>query len=219
MIVHPSRAPLDAYDSAEEQEEVESTPTRALPSGFVDESPAPVQHFEDPPEQAVRRRKEKREKRGRKKDKLHLLSSIRFGSEDEGEDGNHDGGDASLSFSFTRRDLALARLDREATSRSLSHTYAYSDSDAGSDTASISSSTYSHMDADPSGGSNDYYPLTLRARYHPKMITQMWSDSAMRHLVTALAWCRFLLVLGIALGFALWQCVPLSSFRTRREAY
>jgi hypothetical protein len=202
VIVHPSKAPTDAYDSSQEHEVDVSTPTKFEPAL-------------DPPEKTLRRRSGK-EKRRSKKNKLRLLSSIRFGSEDEEE-----GETSGLSLSLSRRDLSLARLDHEASSRygspSLSRSYSVSHSDYSSDSdVSISSSTYSHLD--PTGASTDYYPLTLRARYHPRMITQMWSDSAMRHIVTAMAWCRFLLVLGLAMGVAIWQCVhcsfPLCSKRT-----
>lgn len=118
------------------------------------------------------------------------------------------------SSSQTRRKLAQRRLSREASTRTgldLVHVRdpAHSDhaSRASFDESDISSD-YDALDH-PLTRTSDYYPLALRSRYHPRMLATMMTDSALRHVVTLVTWIQFLVVLGMALGFALWQCVSL----------
>ncbi|GAA5850796.1 hypothetical protein JCM8547_009092 [Rhodosporidiobolus lusitaniae] len=204
VIIHPSRTPTDAYDSTVEVEEEQGNSTVEAPSPFPSASaisPQLQQH-----ETRLRRHREKKDRR--KKPKPSLLSSIRFGSEDEEE---NNGETTNLSVTLSRRDLALRRLEHEASTRIVSrprrgwateHDSCSSSSSASSDEGSVLSSNYDHLDAGPS---TDYYPLTLRARYHPKMVATMFGDSAMRHLAVVITWVRFLVVLGMALALALWQ--------------
>ncbi|GAA6030040.1 hypothetical protein JCM8097_009227 [Rhodosporidiobolus ruineniae] len=149
------------------------------------------------------RRKEKRRK---DKKRGGLLDAVRFGSENEDD-----------SPPTSRRELALQRLGLEASARFASNVRSASatrSDDEDSDAASLLSADYDHLD--PSGRSTDYYPLTLRARYHPRMVATMWTDSAMRQLWTFVTWVRFLFVLGMAVVFALWQG-PKKSIGPRRR--
>ncbi|KAM0792784.1 hypothetical protein ACM66B_002553 [Microbotryomycetes sp. NB124-2] len=52
---------------------------------------------------------------------------------------------------------------------------------------------------------NTFYPLTLRARYAPKMVVARMTDSAVKHLFLLVTYVRFFVVLGMALSWALWQ--------------
>ncbi|KAK4046422.1 hypothetical protein OIV83_006081 [Microbotryomycetes sp. JL201] len=52
---------------------------------------------------------------------------------------------------------------------------------------------------------NTFYPLTLRARYAPKMVVSRLTDSAVKHLFMLVTYVRFFVVLGMALSWALWQ--------------
>ncbi|GAA5844969.1 hypothetical protein JCM9279_000063 [Rhodotorula babjevae] len=127
---------------------------------------------------------------------------------------------ARQSASQTRRRHALRRLGREASTRSglevVHHAHPASDDssynirrryrieDALRDDESDISSTYDELDH-PLTRTADYYPVALRSRYHPRMLATMMTDSAVQHLVTLVTWIQFLVVLGMALGFALWQ--------------
>ena len=169
----------------------------------------------------LRSKKEKPNKKSRGKKNRHLvLSSIRFGSDEEDETPMED-----PSTPRSRRNLALRRLGLEASSRHTSRmfpqtqpqqqeheqdqvtTYASSDVGDNDDATSVVSSNYDLLDQRDNLASNDYYPLTLRARYHPKMLSNMMRDSAVRHVVTLITWVRFLVVLAMALSFAVWQYV------------
>lgn len=164
----------------------------------------------------IRSKKEKPSKKSRSKKNKHLvLSSIRFGSDEEDDTPVED-----PSTPRSRRNLALRRLGLEASSRHTSRMFPqpqtqqqqqdqvtiYASSDGDNDDAtSVVSSNYDLLDPRDNLASNDYYPLTLRARYHPKMLSNMMRDSAVRHVVTLITWIRFLVVLAIALSFAVWQ--------------
>ncbi|GAA5932043.1 hypothetical protein JCM3775_004221 [Rhodotorula graminis] len=148
--------------------------------------------------------------KGRGKGRAASVSAVGHQSEHEARD---DG--ARQSASQTRRRLALRRLGREASTRTglevvhLAHadTDDYrrdrSDDIPSSDESDISSA-YDELDH-PLTRTADYYPVALRSRYHPRMLATMMTDSAVQHLVRLVTWIQFLVVLGMALGFALWQ--------------
>ncbi|GAA5967907.1 hypothetical protein JCM21900_000742 [Sporobolomyces salmonicolor] len=123
-----------------------------------------------------------------------LLSSIRFGSEEEGN--------SSHSPELSRRALALRRLGLEASSR---HGTSANDWDESDDASSVILSDYDLVDGIDGHKGTDYYPLTLRARYHPRMLATMMTDSAVRHLITMVTWVHLFIVLTVAIGFSLWQ--------------
>ncbi|GAA5831242.1 hypothetical protein JCM11251_007806 [Rhodosporidiobolus azoricus] len=145
----------------------------------------------------LRRRKEKKGKR--RSHKTKLISDFRFSDEDEEQPGD-------ITSTLSRRNLALRRLKIEASSRYRDGDAYFSASDD-NDAASVLSSNYDHLDDTrrPRLRSADYYPLTLRARYAPTMVVRMWTDSAVQHVVTLVTWLRFLVVLGMALVFAVYQ--------------
>ncbi|BGP37171.1 hypothetical protein JCM10449v2_001075 [Rhodotorula kratochvilovae] len=144
--------------------------------------------------------------KGKGKSRADMLASFGFGS-DYDEYDKHE--EAKPSSTLTRRTLALRRLGREASTRSglelvRLHDPAHSDEECSSGDETAISSTYDELNH-PLTRTSDYYPLALRSRYHPRMLTTMMADSAVRHVVTLITWIRFLIVLGMALGFALWQ--------------
>jgi hypothetical protein len=51
----------------------------------------------------------------------------------------------------------------------------------------------------------DYWPIALRARYAPRMMITRSMDAVLRQLVIMLVYVRFYALLGLAVGFALWQ--------------
>jgi hypothetical protein len=183
----------------------EGEPTRSRLEGatfgkqkLIEASALPFGPVEDT--RKLRGKKEKTARKASRKNKNLVLSSIRFGSDEEDD----------LSTPVARRTLALRRLGIEASSRHTSRMFtpqpkeeqSFSDDD---DATSIVSSNYDLLDAQDRLSSNDYYPVTLRARYHPRMLTNMMRDSAVRHVVTLITWIRFLVVLAMALSFAVWQ--------------
>ena len=159
---------------------------------------------------------------GKGKGRAPSRSALGKGSDSEREERDVA---ARQSASKTRRRLALRRLGREASTRSglevVHLAQPGSDDrtydgrrrsrrdDASCDDESDISSTYDELDH-PLTRTADYYPVALRSRYHPRMLATMMTDSAVQHLVTLVTWIQFLVVLGMALGFALWQCVRLS---------
>ncbi|GAA5955589.1 hypothetical protein JCM3765_006823, partial [Sporobolomyces pararoseus] len=189
----------------------ESEPTRPLlegrPLGKQKLLVADIPYSEEAEDSSgLRGRKERKGRKSSRKNKNLVLSSIRFGSDEEDE----------VSTPVARRTLALRRLGIEASSRHTSRmfnqpnqeeqvtTFAPSDEDE-DDATSVVSSNYDLIDSQDRLSSNDYYPVTLRARYHPRMFTNMMRDSAVRHVVTLITWIRFLVVLAMALSFAVWQ--------------
>lgn len=130
---------------------------------------------------------------------------------------------------LSRRELALRRLglsQRSASatsSRSISPTpsrrhHTDDEDDEYSDEYSTSSrsdeddrnsilSDYDHLDSrgDLTLRGTDYYPVALRARYHPRMVALRMTDRAVQHLVDLVTYIQFFVVLGLALAFALWQ--------------
>lgn len=69
------------------------------------------------------------------------------------------------------------------------------------------SSEFSHLSSSArlARRGNNYYPLTLRARYAPTMLANRFRDNAVQKVLDLAAYIRFFAVLGMALAFALWQ--------------
>ncbi|GAA6000672.1 hypothetical protein JCM10207_004603 [Rhodosporidiobolus poonsookiae] len=166
----------------------------------------------------LRRRKEKKggsksKSRGGKK-QLQLFQ-LPFMDYDHNFDGAADDGEGEgegdVTTTLSRRDLALQRLGAEASSRfnslralpPASLADRDEDGDEDDDATSVSSADYDVLDS--AGRSTDYYPLTLRARYRPSMLATMFSDRAVRHVITFVTWVRFLLLLSMAVVFSIWQ--------------
>ncbi|GAA5919748.1 hypothetical protein JCM6882_008935 [Rhodosporidiobolus microsporus] len=170
------------------------------PRGGKSSSLSLFKQLEDKEAYDLRRRKDKKEKKrsGKGRKKRNALADFRFSDED-GE--ATEPGD--ITATLTRRDLALQRLNLEASSRFAAGSS--SDDRSLSDNESVLSSNYDHLDDGHGGRSADYYPLTLRARYAPRMVVRMWTDSAVQHVVTLVTWLRFLVVLGMALVYAVYQ--------------
>ncbi|KAL7344308.1 hypothetical protein BJY59DRAFT_15497 [Rhodotorula toruloides] len=53
--------------------------------------------------------------------------------------------------------------------------------------------------------SSDYYPLSIRARYRPRMVVARVTDSVVQKIVSFVTWIRFFTILGMAIVFAVWQ--------------
>lgn len=110
----------------------------------------------------------------------------------------------------SRRWHALRRLQREASSRrgkmtSRSRpTIDFSEDSA--DFESDISSDYDHLNHSLRR-SSDYYPLSVRARYHPRMVVTRVTDTVVQKIVSFVTWIRFFILLGMAIVFAVWQCV------------
>ncbi|GAA6010844.1 hypothetical protein JCM11491_004562 [Sporobolomyces phaffii] len=213
-----SRGYDDFATRAEKLEPVWADETDPL-AGRLEGPAQDKQRLLEAPESATQRderdprvlQSKKRGQKVRKKSKHLVLSSIRFGSDDEDD----------MSTPVARRTLALRRLGLEASSRHTSRMFTQPRQDESAatqapdddedvnddcdDAASIVSSNYDLVDPRDNLASNDYYPVTLRARYHPRMLTSMMRDSAVRHVVTLITWLRFLVVLAMALSFAVWQ--------------
>ncbi|GAA6055011.1 hypothetical protein JCM3770_000493 [Rhodotorula araucariae] len=141
--------------------------------------------------------------KGKGKGRADRLPSFGFDSDYEVRE------DSKASSALAKRTLGLRRLGREASARSglelvRLHDPARSDDEHSSGDESAISSTYDELNH-PLTRTSDYYPLALRSRYHPRMLATMMADSAICHVVTLITWIRFLVVLGLALGFALWQ--------------
>lgn len=49
----------------------------------------------------------------------------------------------------------------------------------------------------------DYYPLALRARYHPRMLARRLADASFAQLLAVITWVQFLLVISVAVSFAI----------------
>ncbi|GAA5902836.1 hypothetical protein JCM8208_006488 [Rhodotorula glutinis] len=165
----------------------------------------------DEPDVRSRRAKDGKSSEGQVtgKGKGRATSSSAFSERDERDEVTRQ------SASQTRRRLALRRLGREASTRTglevvhVAHSddrdrRRYRHKDVPSCDDSDISSTYDELDH-PLTRTADYYPVALRSRYHPRMLATMMTDSAVQHLVTFVTWIQFLVVLGMALGFALWQ--------------
>ncbi|GAA6064772.1 hypothetical protein JCM10212_006321 [Sporobolomyces blumeae] len=185
------------------------------------EAPGSTLSPEEPHRGKFGRGKAERGRKKSKKNKALVLAGIRFGSDEE--DSEDDMRSEALSTPGARRTSALRRLGLEASLRSTSRnfsrpgqpptTYAPStvlDEDGeqdvdDDDAASVVSSNYDLVDTRDRLSSTDYYPLTLRARYHPKMLANMMKDSAIRHVITLVTWVRLFVVLAMAVGFAVWQ--------------
>ncbi|BGP22102.1 hypothetical protein Rt10032_c18g5942 [Rhodotorula toruloides] len=111
----------------------------------------------------------------------------------------------------SRRWHALRRLQREASSMrgkltsrrrpALDSSEAEYDSD---DFESDISSDYDHLNHSLRR-SSDYYPLSVRARYHPRMVVARMTDTVVQKIVSFVTWIRFLVILGMAIVFAVWQ--------------
>ncbi|KAK4705007.1 hypothetical protein P7C70_g1204, partial [Phenoliferia sp. Uapishka_3] len=51
----------------------------------------------------------------------------------------------------------------------------------------------------------DYYPVSLRARYAPKVLATWAADSALQQVINFVLYLKLFVVLGMAVFFALWQ--------------
>ncbi|GAA5973757.1 hypothetical protein JCM11641_005119 [Rhodosporidiobolus odoratus] len=213
-LASPGAAPTDAYDTSLEDEpssrRIGPLPSLGAPHTPISNDTPPDHPAEGLPSSSLlvlsggqarqlKQRKGKTRDKSRKKASRNFLSSIHFGSDEE----DFASTSAVPGSSPSRRDLALQRLGLEAAARYDTGSDNPTSGDDEDDASSVLSSTYDHLD--PTGRSVDYYPLTLRARYHPRMLATMWTDSAARQVVAVVTWVRFLVVLGMALAFALWQ--------------
>lgn len=112
--------------------------------------------------------------------------------------------DSYANRAVSRRGMALRRmgLDLEVEQRS-----EYSDNESYSDDArSDMSSNYDYLSpGDYTNRGADYHPMTLRARYHPRMLVSRATDKAIQHVVSFATYMRFFVILSFALIYALWQ--------------
>ncbi|GJN87874.1 hypothetical protein Rhopal_000829-T1 [Rhodotorula paludigena] len=205
------------HPDADTYDQLEHAASRLLPSWADDEidlealSPSRPTTFkrikgpvagEDDDEIAPRPWKGK----GGKKGKVRVRKFDRY---DDGFDDNLQDEVEGRSSAFSRRSVALRRLDREASTRIGLNLVRFaqdsgSASERDSDADSTISSDYDRLDHSLRRRS-DYYPLAVRARYHPRMLASMMSDSALRHVVSLITWIRFLVVLSIAVLYSVWQ--------------
>lgn len=98
---------------------------------------------------------------------------------------------------LTRRELALRRLEYETDE---GH-------DDGDDREEEEMSDFECLEGDRARTS-DYWPVTLRARYAPKMVALRAADSALQRIVMLVTYIRFFFILAVALFYAIWQYVP-----------
>lgn len=137
------------------------------------------------------------------------LQDIQWEDEEE-EDEEYDS-DPRSERVMTRREMALRRLelataydqghsdddmDELECDHGLSHDYSEDDFDDNEDYEHVSSLERTK---------GDYYPMTLRARYHPRMIVQRATDSLVEQANWVVMYVRFFAVLALAVAFALWQ--------------
>lgn len=210
------------HPDADTYDQLEHAASRLLPSWADDEidlealSPSRPTAFkrikgaaagEDDDEIAPRTWKGKGGKKGR-------VRAREFDRYDDGFDDNLQDEVEGRSSAFSRRSVALRRLDRKASTRTGLDLVRFaqdsgSASERDSDADSTISSDYDRLDHSLRRRS-DYYPLAVRARYHPRMLASMMTDSALRHVVSLITWIRFLVVLSIAVVYSVWQCVAIS---------
>ena len=105
---------------------------------------------------------------------------------------------------LTRREAAQRRLGLEEGEAEYADRSDYSD--AGADDRSCVSvvSEYDLLEGERPAQA-DYWPVALRARYAPRMVITRSMDAVLRQLVILLVYVRFYALLGLAVGFALWQ--------------
>lgn len=69
------------------------------------------------------------------------------------------------------------------------------------------SSEFEYLHSNEHRERGDYFPVSLRARYAPRVMVSWAADSAIRQFVSILLFIKLCVVLGLAVVFALWQCV------------
>ncbi|SCZ92641.1 BZ3500_MvSof-1268-A1-R1_Chr5-2g08059 [Microbotryum saponariae] len=102
---------------------------------------------------------------------------------------------------LTRRQVALRRMGLEEDLEYSEEGSQCDDYDSGDDESIMTD--YEVLDRRARQG--DYYPVSLRARYAPKMVIARITDKAMQHLVELVTYLRFFALLAMAVTFALWQ--------------
>ncbi|SGY67444.1 BQ5605_C004g02775 [Microbotryum silenes-dioicae] len=102
---------------------------------------------------------------------------------------------------LTRRQLALRRMGMEEDLEYSDEGSQCDEYDSGDDESIMTD--YEVLDRRARQG--DYYPVSLRARYAPKIVIARITDKAMQHLVEMVTYLRFFALLAMAVTFALWQ--------------
>ncbi|KAI5478781.1 hypothetical protein MNV49_004607 [Pseudohyphozyma bogoriensis] len=146
------------------------------------------------------RNEQKRKKWGRIRRRRYTKGKVKWkGKGKESEEQQETSG-------MSRRELALQRLGLSVDGDEFER-YSDEDGDEGSESGrSDMSSNYDYLNSgeyDRKG--TDYYPLTLRARYHPRMIASRATNKAIQHAVNFVTYIRFFVILAMALVYALWQ--------------
>ena len=57
----------------------------------------------------------------------------------------------------------------------------------------------------PGSRGTDYWPVSLRARYHPAMLAQRAKATSQEYFTMVLLWTKFLTVLAVAVIFSIWK--------------
>lgn len=107
---------------------------------------------------------------------------------------------------FSRRQMALRRMGLVlAGSGSEEHDDNNDDDDRSADSCDEGdlSSDYDYVEKEQRG--NDYWPMTVRARYHPKVIVQRVTESAFNQVFAFATYIQFFVLLSMAVLWALWQ--------------
>ncbi|SCV72641.1 BQ2448_4178 [Microbotryum intermedium] len=102
---------------------------------------------------------------------------------------------------LTRRQVALRRMGLEEDIEYSDEGSQFDDYNSGDDESIMTD--YEVLDRRTRQG--DYYPVSLRARYAPRMVIARITDKAMQHLVELVTYIRFFALLAMAVTFALWQ--------------
>ncbi|KAL8279296.1 hypothetical protein RQP46_008333 [Phenoliferia psychrophenolica] len=112
----------------------------------------------------------------------------------------------------SRRDRALLRLGlpEEYGLESSSQDEASPTRSSGSvidreDADDEDSSEFEYLHSSDHKERGDYYPVSLRARYAPRVMVSWAADSAIRQVVNFLLYLKLFVVLGLAVFFAIWQ--------------
>lgn len=108
---------------------------------------------------------------------------------------------------FSRRQMALRRMGLV-----LAGSGSEEDIDCNNDDDDRSAQSYDEGDlssdydyVEKERRENDYWPMTTRARYHPKVIVQRVTDSAFNQVFAFATYIQFFLLLSMAVLWALWQ--------------
>lgn len=105
---------------------------------------------------------------------------------------------------MSRREAAQRRLGLDTSDAEFADREEWSDEE-GDDRSCVSVvSEYDLLEGERPRQA-DYWPVALRARYAPGMVVRRGVDAVWRQLVIMLVYVRFYALLGLAVGFALWQ--------------